>query len=98
MLFTLNNGKCVEVIGYDEYVKDYEEQVLPEYKNNAEQTFLDALEEQFMYNCAEMEYSGNGFSISAKSPLNVYGVSFLFFNEEKEDEMYVIKYISDARY
>lgn len=36
----------VEVMGYDEYVKDFEEHALPEFKGEAENMLLDALERE----------------------------------------------------
>lgn len=91
MLFTLSDGKNVEVIGYDEYLKDFEEHVMPELKNNAESILLEALEAEFEdYDDEALNY---GFEFVADSPYYTRrGYSFLFFHEEKgEDGRYVVK-------
>ncbi len=90
MLFTLSDGKNVEVIGYDEYLKDFEENVVPEQKNNAESILLEELEAEFEdYDTEALNY---GFEFVVDSPYYVRGYSFLFFHEENgEDGRYVVK-------
>lgn len=91
MLFTLNNGKNVEVIGYDEYVKEFEENVISDLKNDAEKTLLNELEEAF----ANYDVTDYGFEFDVESPYYIHGYTFLFFNEEDGDDgRYVVKYSS----
>lgn len=93
MLFTLNDGRNVEVIGYDEYVKDFEEKVVPEQKNNAESILLEELEAEFEdYDKEAFHY---GFEFVVDSPYYTKGYGFLFFHEKSdEDEMYIVKFSS----
>lgn len=91
MLFTLNDGRNVEVIGYDEYLKDFEENVVPEQKNNAERILLEELEIEFEdYDEEAFNY---GFEFIVDSPYYTKGYGFLFFHEKSdEDGMYIVSF------
>ena len=91
MLFTLSNGKSVEVTGYDEYVKEFEANVISDLKNDAEKMLLNELEEEF----ADYDVTDYGFEFDVESPYYTRGYSFIFFNEEAGDDgRYVVKYSS----
>lgn len=89
MLFTLNNGESVNVLGYDEYVKDFERVVNPEVKGKAESKLLEEIEREFSH-----EYKiDEGFQFPAPSSLACKEYVFCFFHEESsEDGISVLSY------
>lgn len=78
MLFTLNNGKSVNVTGYDEYVKDFEKVANPEIKGKAESKLLEEIEREFSH-----EYKiDEGFQFPVPSSLVYKEYVFWFFHIE----------------
>lgn len=89
MLFTLNNGESVNVLGYDEYIKDFEKVASSEIKGKAESKLLEEIEREFSH-----EYEiGEGFQFPVLSSLACKEYVFWFFHgEPSEDGICVLSY------